>query len=143
MLALVDGALGGTPYEAAAREVLAAAAAHPSDERRGLAAERRSGLAGVLVYGVYAGAAGAGRLHLMLVAPNARRAGVGSALLERAVGRLRTEGARFLVAEVPDETALLDGCRSFLFARDFFEEARVADLVREGVALTFLRRPLR
>lgn len=139
----MDGALGGTPYWAAAREVLAAAAEHPSEEQRGLAAERAGALAGVLVYGVYAGAAGAGRLHLVLVSPNARRAGVGTALLERAVGRLRTEGARFLLAEVPDEAALLGGGRSFLFARDFYEEARVPDLVREGVALTFLRRPLR
>jgi GNAT superfamily N-acetyltransferase len=139
----VYGALGGTPYWAAAREVLTAAAQHPSEEQRGLAAERGGALLGVLVYGVYAGAAGAGRLHLVLVAPNARRAAVGTALLERAAGRLRTEGARFLLAEVPDDAPLLGAYRSFLFARDFFEEARVPDLVREGVALTFLRRPLR
>jgi hypothetical protein len=44
---------------------------------------------------------------------------------------------------VPDDAAQLGGYRSFLVARDFFEEARVPDLVREGVALTFLRRPLR
>jgi len=125
------------------RETLRAAADAPSEERRGLVWERAGRVTGVLVYGVFAGTVGAGRLHLVLVAPAARRAGVGTALLERAMGRLRAEGARFLLAEVPDDAATCGGYRSFLMARDFFEEARVPDLVRDGVAMTFLRGALR
>ena len=47
-------------------------------------------------------------------------------------------GARFLLAEMPDDPA-----RGTVFAllreHGFREEARVPDFYREGVALTFLR----
>jgi len=47
-------------------------------------------------------------------------------------------GARFLLAEMPDDPAL-GTVFALLREHGFREEARVPDFYREGVALTFLR----
>jgi GNAT superfamily N-acetyltransferase len=125
------------------REPLLAAFGDTPDEERCLVARDRSGgaITGFALYGFVAGAAGAGRLRAAGVAPMARRRGVGLALVENVVAELRDDGARFVIAELADApemrfvSVLLDAC-------GFAEEARAADLVREGVAMRYLVRRL-
>jgi hypothetical protein len=50
----------------------------------------------------------------------------------------RAAGARYLLAEMPDDPAL-GTVLALLRDHGFREEARVPDFYREGVALTFLR----
>ena len=90
----------------------------------------------------FSGATGAGRLHLVAVDTQSRSLGVGAALVARAVEDLIARGARFVIAEIPDDETALDGYRSLLAACSFSEEARVPDLYRDGVALSFMRRDL-
>ena len=45
---------------------------------------------------------------------------------------------RLVIAELPDD-APVDGMRKLLLKSGFEEESRVDDLIRDGVALTFLR----
>lgn len=130
------------PYMEILVEGVQTASAAPCDDTRGIVAAVDGELAGVAVYGRYAGASGAGRLHLVVVAPQHRALGVGAALVARVADELRARGARFVIAELPDDRALLGGYLEFLGACSFSEEARVEDLYRDGVALLFLRREL-
>jgi hypothetical protein len=50
----------------------------------------------------------------------------------------RTAGARYMLAELPDDPAL-GSVLTLLREHGFHEEARVPDFFRDGVALTFLR----
>ena len=50
----------------------------------------------------------------------------------------RAFGARYVLAEMPDDPAL-GTVLALLREHGFREEARVPDFYREGVALTFLR----
>jgi ribosomal protein S18 acetylase RimI-like enzyme len=130
-------------WRAALRETLDVALRGTSAEERVLVARDRpgGGVTGAVLFGETAGVPGAGRLRAVVVTPLARRRGVGRALVEDAVARLAASGARFVMAEVPDEpdtryfAVLLEGC-------GFREEARAADLVRDGVAMRYLRRDL-
>ena len=135
-------ALASSPYEARAIEVLRLALDAPGAEAEGIVAMRGDAVIGVAVYGELAGAVGAGRLHLVAVAPGARGQGVGSALVAHAARALRERGARFLLAEVPDDPHVLGDYWALLVACGFFEESRVADFYRDGIALAFLRRAL-
>lgn len=107
-----------------------------------LARDRAAGaVTGFVLFGVVPGTLGAGRVRAVAVAPLARRRGVGRALLTAALSDLEARGARFALVELPDEpgmrflAALLDAC-------GFTEESRAADLVRDGVAMRYLRRDL-
>ncbi|HEY9514937.1 MAG TPA: GNAT family N-acetyltransferase [Gemmatimonadaceae bacterium] len=141
-LAMVRAASPETWYTDALLEVIRAAATAPGIEASGLVAKHGGCMAGVAVYGEYAGATGAGRLHLVAVDTQSRSLGVGAALVARAVEDLIARGARFVIAEIPDDETALDGYRSLLAACSFSEEARVPDLYRDGVALSFMRRDL-
>jgi GNAT superfamily N-acetyltransferase len=116
------------------------AALTPSEEQRGLAADVDGPVAAVAVFGEYAGARGAGRLHLVAVDRPFRRHGIGSLLLERVASELATRGSRFILAELPEERPALEGYIAFLHACGFAEECRIPDFHREGVALVMLRR---
>jgi ribosomal protein S18 acetylase RimI-like enzyme len=143
-----------------ARAVLAAEAArHPYAERTlelldaaetsGTESEYHAAVAGVdgaaagvVVYGMTAGASGAGALYGIAVAAAWRRRGVGSALVRHAAGDLRTLGARFVLAEVPEDPLALGDVLALLAAAGFRAEARVADFYRDGVGMVFMRREL-
>jgi hypothetical protein len=73
-----------------------------------------------------------------VLAPGIQADDVGKRLMQ-AVGNVsRESGARFMLAEMPDDPAL-GTVYALLREHGFKEEARVPDFFREGVALTFLR----
>jgi ribosomal protein S18 acetylase RimI-like enzyme len=139
--ALVLDAAGRTPYAEPALETLTRAIENPSAEARALAAVRGGELLGAVVYGIVAGTVGAGRVYLVVVTAGARLRGVASRLVDAAVAELERERARFVLAEVPDDPRLAPG-RELLVRAGFLEESHVPDFYADGVALTFLRRPV-
>ena len=139
---LLMRALALTPYAPNAIASLEVAARSPGAEFRSLASVHRSAIDGVIVFGTFAGADRAGRLHLVVVDEASRREGVGRSLVEAAVDFLRGESARFLLAELPDDSRALPHAGVFLASLGFREESRVENFFRDGVALAFLRREL-
>jgi ribosomal protein S18 acetylase RimI-like enzyme len=145
-MSLVERTLAGGPYLEGSLDSLRAASTAPSADGRALASidgERMDGpVAGVLVFGFFGGASGAGRLLFTVVDSAARRGGVGHALVEAAIGLLRDDGARFVLAELPDDPGALPGARPFLESLGFRQESRIEHFYRDGIALSFMRREL-
>ena len=135
---LLMGALGVTPYIDRALEVLALAERGNDPEHRALVIARDGTVAGLVLFGTIAGAVGGARLHTAALAPGIEADDVGERLMRAAVATLRSEGARYISADVPDDPAI-GAIASLLRDSGFEEEARVPDFYREGVALTFLR----
>jgi ribosomal protein S18 acetylase RimI-like enzyme len=136
-LLLVD--VANTPYVELPIESLRSAMSGPNTEVRGLVAERAWELIGVALFGLVAGAVGAGRLHAVAVTASARLQGVATRLVDEAVRALRADGARFVLVEMPDDRRLRAGL-TLLLRGGFREEARVPDFYRDGVDLLLLRR---
>ena len=137
---LVEAEVAGTPYAELPRWALDAALTGESDEARACVAVRESSaLVGIVLFGLVAGAEGAGRLILVTVTAAARRQGVGAQLVTAAVDDLARRGARFAGIELPDDPALQPG-RALLLRSGFREDSRVPDFYRDGVDLVFLRR---
>lgn len=139
---LVERALADTPYLDGALDALRSAASAPGADGRALASVREERLEGVIVFGFFGGANGAGRVQLAVTDEWARRTHVGTALMDEATTLLRADGARFVLAELPDDPRALPGARVFLESASFREESRVDDFYRIGVALSFMRREL-
>lgn len=110
-------------------------------EYRALVAIDDTMVRGAVVYGMVAGALGAGMLHGIAVAREWRRRGTGLALTDAACAALAESGARVVIAELPDEAVLSD-VHALLASAQLREEARAPDLVRDGVAIVFRRREL-
>jgi ribosomal protein S18 acetylase RimI-like enzyme len=140
--AVVERALRDTHYLAGALDALQSAAEAPGADGRALASMTGDDAEGVIVFGIFAGTSGAGRLHLVVVENPARRGGVARALVTAAIESLEASGARFVLAELPDDARELPGSRDLLDALGFHEESRVDDFYRRGVALVFMRREL-
>jgi ribosomal protein S18 acetylase RimI-like enzyme len=139
--ALVHAALGVTPYVDRVIEVLDQAARGPDPEARALVIERDGTIAGLVVFGLVAGTSGAARLHSLVLNRGVTPNDVGARLVAAAAAAAVADGARLLLAELPEDAAL--GPVPALLRREGFrEEARVPDFFRDGVALTFLRRDL-
>ena len=137
-LALLDRDFGATSLGERAREVCTLAFADARDEvHRALVASRDTELAGVVLFGAWAGTVGGARLHALAGDDDDAR----DALLAAALASCRASGERYLLAELADEPALRP-MREALRRASFTEEARVADLVRDGVDLVMLARPL-
>lgn len=139
---LVEHALADTPYLDGALDALRRAIGTPGADGRALASMREGRLEGVIVFGFFGGANGAGRVQLAVTDASARRTRVGTALMEQALTLLRADGARFVLAELPDDPRVLRNARAFLESSSFREESRVEDYYRLGVALSFMRREL-
>ncbi len=137
---IVERALHDTAYLDGALDALRAAVNAPGADGRALAFVRDDQIDGVIVFGFFGGANGAGRLQLAVVEEGSRRAQVGRALAEEAFAVLHAEGARFVLAELPEDERALPGARAFLEALEFRLESRVEDFFRDGVALAFMRR---
>jgi ribosomal protein S18 acetylase RimI-like enzyme len=140
--ALVEAALHDTHYLDGALDALRSAVREPRIEARALASVTGDDVAGVTVFGIFGGTSGAGRLHFVVVESRARRNGVARALVSAAIESLRESRARFVLAEMPEDSRELGESRTFLEALGFHEESRVDDFYREGVALAFMRREL-
>ncbi len=111
------------------------------EEVSALVAETDGRVVGVAVFGLVAGAEGAGKMYGMAVAPEAQRQGVARALIEAFVAELARRGARFVLVEFPDAQELAGG-RTLLQHAKFAEESRVLNYFRDGIALVFLRRDI-
>jgi ribosomal protein S18 acetylase RimI-like enzyme len=135
---LLASAVDSTPYGEAPLAALCAALAGESDETRGLVAVRGTEVLGAALYGDVAGAAGAGKVHAVVVARHARRQGVGTQLCAAVAAALRARGSRLVVAELPDDEVVAP-LRALLTHVGFGEESRVSDFYRDGVALLVLR----
>jgi len=135
---LLMGALGVTPYIDRALEVLELAERGNDPEHRALVIARDGTVAGLALFGRIAGTAEGARLHTAVLAPGVGVDDVGGRLMRAVTEASRAAGARFLLAEMPDDPAI-GSVLSLLRGHGFAEEARVPDFFREGVALSFLR----
>lgn len=139
--ALAERELARVPQGESARDAIESALAGLSDEYRAVVAEEARDVVGVAVYGVVAGTLGTAKLHAILVTASARMRGVAASLCDHVAAELAAEGARLMVAELPDTPALRPG--TMLLERcGWREEARVADFFADGVALRLYRREL-
>jgi ribosomal protein S18 acetylase RimI-like enzyme len=139
---VVERALRDTHYVDGALDALRSAIHDPGAEGRALASMAGDDVQGVIVFGIFGGASGAGRLHFVAVADEARRHGVARALVSAAIELLEESRARFVLAELPEDPRELGGSRRFLERLGFHEESRVDDFFRDGIALAFMRREL-
>ena len=135
---LLMGALGVTPYIDRALEVLELAERGHDPEHRALVIARDGTVAGLALFGMIAGTRGAARLHTAVLAPGVEADDVGERLMDAVVHAARESGARFLLAEMPDDPAI-GSVLALLRQHGFREDARVPDFFREGVALSFLK----
>jgi L-amino acid N-acyltransferase YncA len=135
---LLMGALGVTPYIDRALEALERAERGNDPEYRALVIARDGTVAGLALFGMIAGTAGGARLHSAVLGPGVDASDVGDRLMAAVAKTVREHGARFLLAEMPDDPAI-GTVFALLRTCGFREEARVPDFYREGVALTFLR----
>ena len=138
---LLMGALGVTPYIDRALEALALAERGGDVDHRALVIARDGTVAGLVLYGAVSGTTGGARLHITALAPGIQPDDVGERLMRAVADVCREAGARFMLAEMPDDPAL-GVVLSLLREYGFHEEARVPDFFREGIALAFLRLPL-
>lgn len=139
--ALLDLALGITPYAERAHEVIALALSASGLEHRAIGAFRAGQLLGVAGFGDLLGSDRVVRLHVLVLSPSVAHDVVGRHLLHAVDDAARAAGARFVFSELPDDLALratADALRDF----GYHEEARIPDYLRDGVALRFLRRDL-
>jgi GNAT superfamily N-acetyltransferase len=132
------GTLGVTPYIDRALEVLELAERGNDPEHRALVIARDGTVAGLILFGEIAGTSGGARLHTAALAPGIEVDDVGDRLMRAVRDVARDAGARYLLAEMPDDPAL-GTVLTLLREHGFREEARVPDFFRAGVALSFLR----
>lgn len=136
--ALVLGVLGVTPYVDRTLD-LVAAAERGDPEVRALVIARDGTVAALALFGPVAGASGAWHLHMLLTAGGIAAKDVGGSVLDAALGEVRANGGRFLLAELPADP-VIGSSLTLLRSKAFKQVGRIPDFFREGVALLFLRR---
>ena len=139
--ALTEREFARVPQGESARDAIESALAGLGDEHRAVVADEEGEVVGVAVYGAVAGAVGTAKVHAILVTAAARMRGVAAALCDHAAAELSAEGARLMIAELPDTPALRPGA-ALLERCGWHEEARVPDFYADGVALRLFRRQL-
>ena len=135
---LLMGALGVTPYIDRAMEVLQLAERGQDDEHRALVIARDGTVAALALFGTVEGALGVSKLHVAVIAPSVSIGDVGQRIMRAVLDKARSDGARLVVAEIPDDPAV-GQLRALLVSVGFDEESRVPDFYRDGVALSLLR----
>src|SRR5256885_574328 len=103
---LLMGALGVTPYIDRALEVLELAERGHDREHRALVIARDGTVAGLTLFGEIAGTANGARLHTAVLAPGVDADDVGGRLMRAVCDAMRDAGAKFLLAEMPDDPAI-------------------------------------
>ncbi|MEP6990145.1 MAG: hypothetical protein ABJA80_04375 [bacterium] len=129
----LDAMLGGSRYAARALEQLDVALAGGDPEYSGLVVVGPAGetVAGLLLYGAVAGAAGVVRVHWLAgSSPDA------CVTLIRCL-RASLPDARLLLCELADDEAF-DAARAALAAAGFRREGRVPDFFADGVGLDLM-----
>ena len=140
--ALMERELARVPEAESARSAIESALAGAGDEYRAIVSDDRGDVTGIAVYGPVAGTVGTAKLHAILVTAAARMRGVAARLCDQVASELGAEGARLLIAELPDTPALRPG--AMLLERcGWREESRIPDFFADGVALRLYRRELR
>ena len=139
--ALAEREFARVPQAEAARSAVESALGGASDEYRTVVAETDGEVIGVAVYGMIAGTRGTAKLHAILVTASARTRGIAGRLCDHVARELAREGARLIIAEVPDCGALRPGLQ-LLQRCGWHEEARVPDFFAAGEALLLFRREL-
>lgn len=138
--AVLDASLAGTPYLERAREILGLALEGKDREHRALVATRDAQIVGVAAFGELLGSDRV--MRILVLAVRDRREYEAARLLADAVGEeARDADARFVFAELPDDTTSRHTIAELEDA-GFYEETRIADYVRDGVPIVFLRRDL-
>ncbi len=132
-LALLEWELPKNPWMDRTAELLKAAVEKPKGEFQACVAVRDAELVGFGVYGILAGALGTGMIYGILVAPRSRRAGIGLRMLEYVVADLASRRMRVIFAEYPADPYLVR-YRALLLSHGFFEETRIDDYYRDGIA---------
>lgn len=127
---LIQSALGGTPYLPRALELFEAAEHQTSDESCAVWTEHAGVVTALALAGLVTGASGAGRIHLLL--------GEDPHLVARTCDVLRAMGARFAIAEWPDDGPFREPLRR-LREEGFSQEARIPDYYRPGVDQVVMR----
>ena len=133
--AAVTAAFRGTPYLGRMKEILESALRFDDPEYLCLlaAAPDDGAPSGVVLFGTVLGARLATKVHAV-VASDPR---VQLALLDAVRETCVRSGERLVVCELPHES-LFDVTAVALIASGFHEEGRIADFVRDGVALRLL-----
>jgi len=135
---LLMGALGVTPYIDRALEVLELAERGNDAEHRSLVIARDGTVAALALFGEIAGTQHGAKLYTAVLAPGVASEEIGPRLMNAVIETLRRGGARFLLAEMPDDPAI-GNILTLLRHLGFKEDARVPDFYRDGIALSFLR----
>ena len=129
--ALLLSEVFGTPYSEMPLYALERALGGRDEEYQLAESLEGDRITGVAIYGPIAGTIGTARIYSVAGSDSENA-------LEAAIESLRATGTRLVIAELPDD-APLEAMRKLLLKSGFEEESRVEDLVRDGVALTFLR----
>ena len=140
-IALLEWELPKNPWMERTAAQLTEAVRKPKGELSACVAVREGEIVGFGVYGLVAGTLGSGMIHAILVAPRSRRAGIGLRILEYATAELASRRMRVIFAEMPADPYLVR-YRALLLSYGFFEETRIDDYYRDGVAQIISRRDL-
>ena len=137
---LVLANLGITPYVDRVLELLTEAERGDTDTHA-LAIERDGTYASLALFGEIVPSNDVWKLHTLLLSERVDGREVGGAMLDAVMDRLRSLGARFVVAELPADP-VYGRTLTLLRASGFRQEGRIADYYQDGVALLFLKRAL-
>ncbi len=137
---LVIATLGITPYVDRVLELLTEAERGDSDTHA-LTIERDGTYASLALFGEVEASNSVWKLHTMLLSERVDAREVGDAMLLAVLEKVRTLGAKFLVAELPGDP-VYGKTLDVLRANRFRQQGKVPDFYRDGVSLLFLTRTL-
>jgi ribosomal protein S18 acetylase RimI-like enzyme len=139
--ALIAQSFAATRFAEVPLYALRSAFDRPAPDAQAIVAESGRTVVGFALFGTVAGTIGTGRINFIGVPTAERRRGMGSRVCEAAVSQLVNQGARSIVAEIPDDPLFVGG-RALLAGCGFVEVSRVADYYSDGVDLLILERSI-
>jgi ribosomal protein S18 acetylase RimI-like enzyme len=139
--ALIAQSFAASRFAEVPSYALRAAFERPAPDAQAIVAERARTVVGFALFGTVAGTFGTARINFIGVPTAERRRGIGSRVCEASVSQLVNQGARSVVAELPDDPLFVGG-RALLARCGFVEVSRVADYYSDGVDLLILERSI-